>query len=40
VAALPLERWRSFQTTLSATRPKTSRPENAFTSPELAIETK
>jgi ABC-type transport system involved in cytochrome c biogenesis permease subunit len=40
VAALPLERWRSFRITVSAVRPKTSRPEIAFTSPELAIETK
>jgi hypothetical protein len=39
-AALPLERWRSFQITISATRSKNSRPENAFTGPELAIETK
>ncbi len=40
VAAMPLERWRSFRMAVGADRPKSSRPEINFTSPRLAIETK
>ncbi len=40
VAAMPLERWRSFRITVGAVRPKERGPEIDFTSPELAIETK
>ena len=39
VAAMPLSRWRSFQTPARAPLPRKSRPETSFTPSELAIET-
>jgi ABC-type transport system involved in cytochrome c biogenesis permease subunit len=39
VAAVPLERWRSFQTTAESSRLRAGRPAMKFTPPRLAVET-
>ena len=40
IAAMPLERWRSFRTPAGSTRPKHPDSEIIFTRPELAIQPK
>ena len=40
IAAMPLERWRSFRTPADSTRPKHPDSEIIFTRPELAIQPK
>ncbi len=40
VAALPLQRWRSFQASASRPRPAQTSPGMSFTSPEVLLETR
>jgi hypothetical protein len=39
IAALPLERWRSFRTSADVLRPEREHEELNFTPPKLAVET-
>jgi hypothetical protein len=39
IAAMPLERWRSFRTSTGAIRQRNQRPELTFVPPGLVVET-
>jgi ABC-type transport system involved in cytochrome c biogenesis permease subunit len=39
IAAMPLDRWRSFRTSAQSSRPRSRRSELKFTPPKLAVET-